>query len=308
MDSAQSSRELPVNTLDDRSGQQSVIEMYRRYDADRYAAWESYLQASVTEPELSSKDAAVITVSLDSVAHMALPTIERHVDEALDAGSCVIELIEAVMHLGSLESGGHGLHDGLEAVEMVIRARRATGRPVVIEGPQLAPHDMVPEAAWPVPPVFPYHSPYPRYHYQVIAQYHAELWSAFKGWREAQFRLRKVLTRRMQELLVTACDAGIHWPEPLLDHHMHAAFEVGVTVQEITDTILLAAVAVPGARLKNVAGRQLDGGVQSVHHGLTALERVLSQRASRDLLARQNAAAPWAGSPYIGAAEVTVSS
>lgn len=278
-----------------------VIEQYRRYDADRFATWEPCLRAAVDAPELSARDVAVLTVALDSVSHMALPIIEGHVDAALDAGSSVTELIEAVMHLGGLEAGTHGLHDGLEAVEMVVRARRAAGRDVPVDGPPLAERDMVPEAPWPETPVFPYHSPYPRYHVQVLAEYHPQLWQAHKAWREAQFRLRKVLTRRMQELLVTACDTGIHWPEPLLDHHMHAAFEVGVTAREIVETVLLAAVAMPGARLGNFAGRLLDGGVQAVHHGLTALERVLSQRDSRDLLARRDAKSPWQGLAHLGA-------
>ncbi|HEX5121136.1 MAG TPA: hypothetical protein VFW65_38615 [Pseudonocardiaceae bacterium] len=278
-----------------------VVDQYRHYDADRCATWAPSLKLAVEAPELSERDVAVLTVALDSVSHMALPVIEDHVDAALDAGSSVTELIEAIMHLGGLEAGTHGLHDGLEAIAMVALARRDAGRDVPVDGPPLGERDMVREAPWPDPPVFPYHSPYPRHHMQVLERYHPELFVAFKAWRDAQFQLRKVLTRRMQELLVTACDTGIHWPEPLLDHHMHAAFEVGVTVREIVETVLLAAVVMPGARLGNFAGRRLDGGVQAVHHGLTALERVLAQRDGRELLARRDADSPWQGLAHLGA-------
>jgi alkylhydroperoxidase/carboxymuconolactone decarboxylase family protein YurZ len=278
-----------------------VVDLYQQYDADRFTTWQPYLAVALDAPELSVKDSAVLTVALDAVSHPALSSVVAHVEAALEAGSCVKELIEAVLHLGNLESGMHGLHDALEAVELAVRARRAGGRPVPIDGPPLSPKDMEPEAPWPVPPVFPYHSPYPRLHYQVIENYHPQMWTAFKAWRQAQFRLRALLTRRMQELLVTACDTGINWPEPLLDHHMHAAFEVGVTAQEVVETVLLAAVVMPGARLSSISGRLLDGGPQAMHHGLTALERVLAQRDSRELLARRNAAAEWTGAPYIGA-------
>lgn len=281
-----------------------ALEMFRAFDPDLFANWgEAMLQALET-PELDPKDEAVIIVALDSVTHPAMVEIERHVDQAFEAGACIIELIEAVAHLANLESGGHGLHDGLEALEMVIRARREAGRPTPLRGPGLAAADMRREAPWPDPPVFPYHTPKPRYHFQALSEYHPEFAAAYSAWRDAQFELRKELTRKNQEFLVTACDVAIYWPEPLIDHHMHAAFEVGATTRELLEVILLTASVAPGARRSNLAGRVIEGGVLAIHHGLTALERVLAQRESEGLLARRDRNAPMTGRPaFIGDVE-----
>lgn len=271
------------------------LDVFERFDADLFAVWGESLRLALTPVELTPKTQAVILVALDSVVHWSQPVIEQHINDAFDAGSSILELIEAVEHLSFLDSGVHGLHDGLEALEMVVRKRTSEGLPAPRNGAGLGPTDMTYEARWPNPPVFPYHSPAPRYHNQVLAAYHPKLWNAFKEWNQARFELREELTRKTQELLVTACDTAIYWPEPLLDHHIHAAFEVGATGQEILETMVLAAGSVSGARDTNFAARLLEGSVQAIHHGLTALDRVYKQRESKGLLAPRDRNSPRTG-------------
>lgn len=274
---------------------EQLLELYATYDRASWSTWHNQLQRSQRSPELDQRSGAVLIVGLDAVVHWSLPVLERHYEEAFDAGCCIVELIEAVLHLSSLEGGVHAMHDSFEALDTVIRRRRSAGVPVPLSGYGLGPEDMQHEAPWPVPAVFPYHAPSPRMHNQVLAEYHPRMWEAFKSYRLASFEVRTELTRRMQELLVTACDTAITWPEPLLDHHLHAAYEVGTTTQELVETILLAACAVPGAQESSLAGRRLDGGVVALRHGLRGLDRVLEQRLSHGLLARADESQPHTG-------------
>ena len=57
--------------------------------------------------------------------------------------------------------------------------------------------------------LFPFHTPSPRVFMQVIARYNPDLNAAMRQYNAARFSMRKELTRRMQELLVTAADAVI---------------------------------------------------------------------------------------------------
>jgi len=278
-----------------------ALSVFEKFAEGLWEKWGDALLSSVEPDELDVRTRTVLRIALDSVVHFSLPIMEHHVEEAFDAGSNVAEILEAVMHVGSLEGGTHGIHDGLEALEMVIRAREKAGKPAPRRGQGLKPEDMIPEATWPEPPVFPYHYPKPRYHNQVIEKYDAELNEAFVAWNQARFKARKELTRITQELLVTAVDVAIFWPAPLLDHHMHAAYEVGATTQMLLETIVFAATVVEGARSTNIAGRALEGGVPSLHHGMRALERVLSERESEGLLAPRDR-----NSPKVGRVAVTL--
>ena len=152
----------------------------------------------------------------------------------------------------------------------------------------------------PDPPVFPMHKPYPRWHRWVIEHYQPETWAPYRKWNRAKFELRKDLTRKTMELCTTAMDTAILWPEPLLDHHMHAAFETGATAQEILEVIVFAAEAVQGGRDESFHARQYDGGAIAIHHGVTALHRVLIQRESKGLLAPRDK-----NSPKVGRAALT---
>jgi alkylhydroperoxidase/carboxymuconolactone decarboxylase family protein YurZ len=154
----------------------------------------------------------------------------------------------------------------------------AANPPTPRRGAGLTPADMIPEGPFPDPPIFPFHTPSPRIYYQAIKKYDPELYDAWMQWNTARFRLRKELTRRMQELLVTGVDAVIRWPAPLLDHHMHAALAVGSNVQELVDVTVVCAEAVQGAPDSNVAGRRFESTVDIIHFALTALDRVIQER------------------------------
>jgi alkylhydroperoxidase/carboxymuconolactone decarboxylase family protein YurZ len=254
------------------------LEILKQYDPEVNAKWGSRLERGLNREALDKKSEEVLIAAVDSIVHWAPPVLEYHVDAAFNAGSSIFEIMEAMLHVGNLEGGVHSVHDGLEALDNVVKRREAAGLPAPLRGAGLQPNDMIPESPWPDPPLFPFHTPSPRIFMQVIARYDPELNAAWRAYNSARFNLRKELTRRMQELLVTAVDAVIRWPEPLIDHHMHAAFECGCNAQEMIETILACAEAVQGARESNVAARTLESGVSIIHHGITALERVVTQR------------------------------
>jgi len=278
-----------------------TLDVFAKFDVALHETWGKALEGAVEPDELDVRTRSILQIALDAVVHFSLPVIEQHVEEAFEAGSNILEILESQLHVSNLEGGTHGLHDGLEALEMVIQKRQKEGRPAPLRGEGLKPEDMIPEATWPVPPVFPYHYPKPRYHVQVIEKYHPELNEAYVAWNAARFKTRKELTRLMQELLVTAVDVAIFWPPPLLDHHMHAAFEVGGTTQMLLETIVFASTAVEGARITGLSAKGLEGGLLGLHHGVTALDRVLKERASEGLLAPHDR-----NSPKVGRVAMTV--
>jgi len=82
----------------------------------------------------------------------------------------------------------------------------------------------------------------------------------------------------MSELITTASDSVIRWPDPLLEHHIHEALNRGSNVQEIVEVLMVTAESVQGASESNVAGRRLPSCVEIERHGLTALSRVIAER------------------------------
>jgi alkylhydroperoxidase/carboxymuconolactone decarboxylase family protein YurZ len=276
-----------------------LVEMCIQFDSDLFGPWSDALATAVEPVELDDRTQALLVVALDSVVHWSHAVVEEHINLAFEAGSNVVEMIEAVEHLANVDSGVHGLHDGLGPLLAVIRWREGLGLPTPIRGAGLGPDDMTQEAPWPDPPVFPFHSPAPRHNNLVLAEYHPELWEAYKVWQDARFKLRKELTRRNQELLMIACDTVVCWPEPMLDHHIHAAFETGATAQEIIETMVLAVAAAQGARDTNPGAWLLSGGVVELHHGVAALDRVLEQRGRHELLAPLDRTKPRIGRPAL---------
>jgi alkylhydroperoxidase/carboxymuconolactone decarboxylase family protein YurZ len=248
------------------------------YHPELYGRWREPLERSWTAPQLDKQSEAVLVAAVVALAHFSMPIIEARVNDAFEAGSNVAELLEAMMHIAFLEGGAHYLHDGVDALEYVIQRREAAGLPAPRRGQGLTAADMIPEPPFPDPPVFPYHTPYPRIYFQAIAKYDPELNQVWTAWLRGLFQARKELTRRMQELLVSAVDAVIRWPAPLLDHHLHAALDVGSDVQELLDVVVACAEAVQGAPDSNVAGRRLESSVDIIVFGLTALERVIQER------------------------------
>src|ERR1019366_5477391 len=124
----------------------------------------------------------------------------------------VAEILEAMVHSSFNDGGSHSLGYGLHALWYVIPRREAAGLPTPRRG-TLTPADMIPEK-WPDPPRFPYQTPNPRLQIQTLDKYDPELGQAYQAWTKARFGLRKGLTRRMQELLLSGGDAVLRWPAP----------------------------------------------------------------------------------------------
>lgn len=281
--------------MNDEGSRGSVVDLFARFDAARFGVWGEAMKQALEPIELGERTGAVLQVTLDTMTHPSAAIIEKHVNDALDAGSSIAELIEASLQAGWLESGAHGLHDGLEALEMVVRARESKGLASPLVGAELTPEEREPEAPWPVPAVLPYQTPTPRLFRQVLVRYDPDLFAAWNAWNDARIGLRRALTRKTQDFIFVALDVAIYWPEPLLDHYMHSAFEAGATAQELLEVIMLVSRGVQGARTTNIAGRPLEGGVYAIHHGLAALDRVLEQRESHGLLAPRDRTKPRVG-------------
>jgi alkylhydroperoxidase/carboxymuconolactone decarboxylase family protein YurZ len=267
--------------------QSALLQHLRQSHPQLHEQWAKAIERT-TASELDVRTRAVVLASTAAAVHWPTEAVKWFCNAAFDHGSCIVEMIEAVMCLAALHSGGHGLHHGLQPLAEVIEARQREGLPTPKNGGGLGPDDMTPEAPWPNPPVFPYQSPYPRVHNKLMATYHPKVWAEYKKWNDARFNLREELTRRMFDLLYVGCDITIIWPEPLLDHHIHASFEAGVTAQEMAELSMLCATTLH--EIGETAQAQ-----QALHHGLDTLSRVLAQRQSHDLLAPIDATQPKTG-------------
>jgi len=260
----------------------ALIDMVRVYDPHLAPQWADRLAEAVEPIELGARRQAVIQAALDAMVHPAMAVIVAHMEQAFDAGSNVAELLEAVVTVGNMESGVHGIHDGIEALGNAIDQREGRGAPVPREGDPLGPRERI-GRIWHEPARFP--GEIPMRHPGILEKYDPDLWLAFEQWNDACLELRHGLTRKMEEFLFVAVDSMIRWPIPLLDRHMHAAFEVGATVQELLEVVMTCATADQGARESNIAGRQLVGGPEIVRYALGALDRVIAERTELGLAA-----------------------
>src|SRR5262245_53628673 len=88
----------------------SLVATFEEFDPSLSATWRTALSRAIESPELDAKTRAILVVGLDGIVHWSLPVIEAHINDAFEAGACIREIIEAVMHLSSLEGGTHTLH------------------------------------------------------------------------------------------------------------------------------------------------------------------------------------------------------
>jgi alkylhydroperoxidase/carboxymuconolactone decarboxylase family protein YurZ len=255
--------------------QRKYLKQLANYDPPLYAAWSKRLQQAIKGKKLDKRTEMVLVVYMDSVVHWALPVIEQHIDEAFDAGSNISELLEAI-DFGP-ESSTHQVHDGLEGLWHVVEVREKAGKATPLRGAPLTEKDLIPTAQND-PPIFKWHLPQPRYHQQARERWAPER-AAANARAAAEIRkLPRALSARMQELITTASDTVIRWPDPLLDHHIHEALNRGSNVQEIVEVMMVVSESVQGAADSNVAGRRVHSGVEMLHHGLAALGRVIAER------------------------------
>jgi alkylhydroperoxidase/carboxymuconolactone decarboxylase family protein YurZ len=256
--------------------QRFYVQQLASYYPQLYATWGKRLNQALTNKKLDQRSELVMVSSLDALVHWELPVIEQHVDQAFDAGSNIRELM-AAMEYGP-ESSGHSQHDGLEAVYYVVHSRQKAGKPAPLTGAPLTEKDLIPHSDW-TPVRFKYQLPHPRVHDWAREKWAPELVAIESRAAAERSKVPEHLSARMGELLFTASDtAVIRWPDPLLDHHIHEALNRGSNVQEIVEVMMVAAESVQGAADSNVAGRLVPSGMEIMHFGLTALDRVIAER------------------------------
>jgi len=255
--------------------QRGYLKQLESYDPPLYAAWSRRLNQAIAHKQLDKRSEMVLVVYMDAIAHWALPVIEQHIEEAFDAGSNISELLEAI-DFGP-ESSTHSIHDGLEGLWAVVGRREKAGKPAPLHGAPLTEKDLIPSSNT-VPPIFRWHVPLPRLHDQARRKWAPERFAANARAAEEIRKLPRALSGRMTELITTASDSVIRWPEPLLEHHIHEALNRGSNVQEIVEVIMVTAESVQGASESSVAGRRLPSGVEIERHGLTALSRTIAER------------------------------
>jgi alkylhydroperoxidase/carboxymuconolactone decarboxylase family protein YurZ len=255
--------------------QREYLRQLADYDPQLYGAWSKRLDQAIAHKQLDKRTEMVLVVYMDAIAHWALPVIEQHIDQAFDAGSNISELLEAI-DFGP-ESSTHSIHDGLEALWHVVEVREKAGKPAPLHGAPLTEKDLIPSSNT-VPPIFKWHLPMPRTFQQARERWAPEKAAIERRAATEIAKLSKALSGRMSELITTASDSVIRWPDPLLEHHIHEALNRGSNVQEIVEVIMVVAESVQGASESNVAGRRLPSGVEIEHHGLGALSRVIAER------------------------------
>jgi alkylhydroperoxidase/carboxymuconolactone decarboxylase family protein YurZ len=258
--------------------QRRYVEMIAAYHPDLYGRWQAQLETALEDRKLDRRSEAVMLAAICAVVHWAPAVIEAHIEHALDTGSNVGELLEAMLRVGSQE-GNHAMSSGGEALWEVIQRRRLSGQPLAIEGDPLSADDLVPHSAW-LPAVFPYHTPWPRYWQRLTGEFAPDRAKYDKERNQLVAKLPRHLSRRLEEVLDVVIDAVVRWKEPRIDHHTHEALNCGSNVQELIEFILASAEAAQGARDSHVSGRSVESGTDIVVHGLSAIDRVVRQRES----------------------------
>jgi alkylhydroperoxidase/carboxymuconolactone decarboxylase family protein YurZ len=246
-----------------------AIGLLEERDRMRSDAWRDALSRAQTSPELEGRIDGLIVVTMNAIVHRPPVEASSDLSAAFDAGANITEIIEMLIRAALLEGGIHSIHDGMESLSRVVSARESAGLPVPLRGEGLTEQDVLPE-----------HDDHPGhwtrvvYPYQVNttylefwAKYHPELHDAYYRLIQERFALRKELRKRTEELVVTAIDSLISWPEPLLDSHIHLAFDAGATAQELVEAIL-------------VVGR-FDDGLRGMQSGFDALRRVIDEREAQ---------------------------
>ena len=117
--------------------------------------------------------------------------------------------------------------------------------------------------------------------HDVFRQYDPEQFEAYRTW-QASLVNHKELDRKTHELIVIAIDALVAWPSPFIDVHIHGAFDAGATIQEVLESILVAAqfggghvVDTAGAERFHLVGESI-GGTAAIAFALAFPERVSS--------------------------------
>src|SRR4051794_25241792 len=88
-----------------------TLDVFAKFDVALHETWGKALEGAVEPDELDVRTRSILQIALDAVVHFSLPVIEQHVEEAFEAGSNILEILESQLHVSNLEGGTHGLHD-----------------------------------------------------------------------------------------------------------------------------------------------------------------------------------------------------
>jgi len=93
-------------------------------------------------------------------------------------------------------------------------------------------------------------------------EYEPEFFAKFQEFQEAA-KDHKEIDRKTEELIAVAIHATTRWPSPYINVHIHQAFDAGATIQEVFETIKIAARV---------------GASTVYNHGLTAVGNTIRER------------------------------
>lgn len=96
----------------------------------------------------------------------------------------------------------------------------------------------------------------------VFQAYEPERLEAFRAWRKQHTAFQE-LDAKTVELIIVAIDSVVAWPSPFIDAHIHAGFDQGATIAEMTEAIF---VSLP------------YGGGHALNSGLTAMGKTIRER------------------------------
>ncbi|HEV2986267.1 MAG TPA: hypothetical protein VGX46_17840, partial [Vicinamibacterales bacterium] len=223
------------------------------YDPPLYAAWKKRMDQALANKKLDKRTELIVVSAMDAMVHWIGPITEQHIDQAFDAGSNISELLEA-MQTGP-ETSAHSMQDGVGGLVHVVAVREKAGKPVPLRGAPLTEKDLIPSSST-NPPIFKWHVPMPRTFQAAKERWQPEIAAIDRRASAEKAKLPKALSARIAELITSASDSIIRYPDPLLDHHMHEALNKGSNVQEVLEVVMVVAESVQGASESNVQGRR----------------------------------------------------
>ena len=99
---------------------------------------------------------------------------------------------------------------------------------------------------------------------EVLAEVRPELLEGYLDWSDVAQEC-SALGAGLRELIIFCLDSGAKWPSPFIDNHIRKALDAGMSREQLVEAAVLT-------------GQIL--GPHSMNHGLTALAKVLDERAA----------------------------
>ncbi|MDB5511373.1 MAG: hypothetical protein JWR08_856 [Enterovirga sp.] len=220
-------------------------EYLKTIDPDLAGAYGTWLDRSSKHIDLSWRDRCIVLASVDAVLGVEPAYLDRDIAAAFDADVSLLELAEAFV-VASYYEGVQAIQRGMEALQRVVAAREAAGRPVKRKGKEAVRGEATTKLGdriWP----------------HVFQRFDPELFRDYTAWLR-RLEKHQELDYKTRELIIVGIDAAIYWPEPFIDMHVVMAFDYGATIQELLETCVVAGSV---------------RGVHPVNHGLSAIYRTV---------------------------------